>query len=271
MTRGIGYTKHLDETLKQSVYETQVPNMNFLYGASTTKDVDYNIGDRICLPDGRVFRYAKAGNTLNQNYGAKSWNKALVTYSLLGASQVVGDTQVTITVAAGAMGEDADGVIDEDELRGGYIVLYHDSGCYQRGVIGNTALADTGTSITVYLDAELTAVLTSGDQKAEVLGNIYSNVRRSSNTYSSVIGVPMRNATVGQYIWLQTWGPCWLSPDGTMGSAVEERMACFGGDGAIHPHTTNVATKATQHAGFIIQRDSVGSGGPPFIMLQISP
>ena len=33
MSKGQKYTKHLDETLRQGVYGTQVPNIAFLYKA----------------------------------------------------------------------------------------------------------------------------------------------------------------------------------------------------------------------------------------------
>lgn len=38
MARGVYYTKHLDETLRKGVYETQVPNISFLYKVSTTRN-----------------------------------------------------------------------------------------------------------------------------------------------------------------------------------------------------------------------------------------
>jgi len=63
MSRGPLYTKHLDDTLKREIYETQIPNIEFLYEHSSTKNPEYNIGDRVLLPDGRVFRYGLMANS----------------------------------------------------------------------------------------------------------------------------------------------------------------------------------------------------------------
>ena len=61
MSRGMPFTKHFDETLRKGIYETQIPNINFLYEVSSTKNVDYDIGDSVVLPDGRVFFYCLSG------------------------------------------------------------------------------------------------------------------------------------------------------------------------------------------------------------------
>ena len=83
----------------------------------------------------------------------------------------------------------------------------------------------------------------------------------------------MRSATVGQYYWMQTWGPICISPgDAGSGGEAEERQLVFGGNGGVFAHdAAHATTLQEQHAGFIIQKDSAGGDGPPFIMLQISP
>lgn len=275
-TRGVGYTKHFDETLRKGVYGTQIPNLNFLYEVSSTRNPEYHIGDRVCLPDGRVFRYALATGTLVTSAGAKCWDEETIKYAAIAADRAIGDKYVTVTVDADDgvtdAGTDAAGVIAEDELRGGYIVFYDASDVVRQhyGIVGNSATTGAGT-ITIYLDAELAvAVLTTG--YVEVMGNPYGNVRRVNDGNSSIIGVPLRAATDGQYCWLQTWGVICLSPGSTTsdpGADAEERMVWFDAAGNLVCRLDS--DKDRQIAGFIIQKDSSAAAGPPFIMLQISP
>jgi len=258
MTKGAYYTKHFDDTLKRGIYETQVPNVNFLYEASTTINPEYNIGDRVCLPDGRVFRYALAADTLYPGTGCSSYASAALSANSA-AAQVAGDASITFATQT----------VAKDALRGGYLVIYlSDTNILQRGIVGNTVGA--GTTITVYLDAELTVDIAAATF-CEGLGNLYGNVLGASThgEYTSIVGVPTMPATVGQYVWIQTWGVIWLA--GTVGigyNTAYERQLCFVGGGAVESHYAHVGDSA-QNAGFIIQLDL--AAGPPFVMLQISP
>lgn len=273
MSHGKNRTKLLDHSAGLVEGFAGGPSWNFLYEASTVKHPDYNLGDRVCLPDGRSFRYAKAGNTLNADHGAKYWNEELVKYATnVVAAQVAGDSEIQVTVAA-TDGADADGAIAADELRGGYIVIYSNSlSTQQRGIVGNTAIAASGGTITVYLDADLHVAVSTTTSFVEILGNPYENVYSTNNGYSSVAGVPLVEATVGEYVWLQTWGPLWLAPGAAgVGGGAEERECVFGGNGALFEHNVGDTSDQRQHAGHIINKDSAAGDGPPFIMLQICP
>ncbi len=235
------------------------PDWDFLYVASTDKSSNFNIGDRVVTPDGRVFRYAKAADTLYPGMGCSSY----ATYALSASSaagQVVGDKSITF----------ASQTFAEDELRGGYLVIYlSDTNILQRGIIGNSVCSSS--TVTIYLDAALTVDIAAATF-CEALGNLYGNVLGASThgEYTSIVGVPTLPATVGQYVWVQTWGVIWLA--GTVGigaNTTYERQLVFVGGGAVESHYAHVGDSA-QNAGFIIQLDSGGSG-PPFIMLQISP
>lgn len=248
----------------------------FLYRTSTIKDTKWNLGDRVVLPDGRVFRYAKAGNIIaNIQQGVKCYNQKTdgVDYCALLQGQAIGDNSVKV---------DGGGASDwtEDELRGGYIIIHtHTDLNHQfRGVIGNTP-SDADGYITIYLDAPLTHTLTTS-HSVEVHLNPYSDVRQLNNTtgktgdhYTSVIGMPNVSTTVAaQYLWLQTAGPCWANPHGTLGyaSTADERALVFDYEGSICPYTDAVDTDAQmQHAGFQIERQASGAGSA-FFMLQIS-
>jgi len=248
---------------------------DFLYRHSTVKDAKWNIGDRAVLPDGRVFRYAKAGGTLQCDYACKFSYNEYIEYAALAQSEVVDANSVKITVAAGTVGKNADGVIAENELHGGYIAIFMaglgDS--QNRGIVGNSALAAAGTSITVYLDASLDRAV-STDDHAEVLGNPYDGVQdtqASADSYASKAGLPNVPATVNQYCWIQTWGPRWMSPTANAtGGETNERDVYFDSNGGVSEFSYGDDLYDRQRAGFVIDKQTAGTDGAPFIMLQIS-
>jgi len=232
-----------------------------IYNADSTQL--YPLGTRLQVDD-RVFRYACAGtNGVKAGYGAFYKVSLAVTYESAGAASVVGDRTMTITEA-----------LTLNQLAGGYVVMGHNAAAttQNRRIISNTAGATTST---ITLDGPIAV---AGTHAVEIIPSIYGDLQTSgSNEYDGVAGVPARTATNNQYFWVQTWGPCWIVPGGagTPGSTAAERTVYFVGDGSVNGDVGLVAPttepERRQVAGFIIQTDSSGSGGPPFIMLQVSP
>jgi len=183
-----------------------VPSWDFIYETSLIKHPKYEIGDRVVLPDGRVFRYAIATNAITRNkYAVRFWNQF---------EDGVTICSLTAAVAKGVKSVSVAGTFTEDQLRGGYMIFHQKGTNYQqqfRGIIGNT-VTDTSGNIIIYLDAALHA-LHAGDAGVEVYPNPYSSVRASSaeggyamEDYSSVAGVPnVLTAVANQYLWIQTW------------------------------------------------------------------
>lgn len=146
------------------------------------------------------------------------------------------------------------------------------------GLIGNSA-SDSDGNVTLYLDGPLSHTITTS-HGVEVFANPYLNVRLLNTTaqtkdpYTSVAGVPLVHTTAAnQYLWIQTWGPCWCNPHGTMGSAsvADERELVFDTEGSVCPQADAVDTDdAMQRAGFMLNRTTVSTGSA-FFMLQISP
>jgi len=256
------------------------PDWSFLYEASTVKNSHYNVGDRVALPDGRVFRYAKCGATLesmkffvfshNQLVSEKSDPDARI------GDAAIGDKSLSMTCTAAEIGVNRDGIIAEDELRGGYISIYGSTSGDrpQRGIIGNTALAADGSSFTIYLDAPIKTAITA-DAQCEILANPYSDVRRESGGYVSALGVPCVKATTGQYFWIQTWGICRVTPDTDAHHGHGNNQRAFYVDQygvSQQPSTYNAAKINSQYVGFVIERsDSAFGDCAPFVNLQINP
>ena len=288
MARGVGYTKHLDETLLRGVYEQPVQNINFLYRQSSTRDPEFQVGDRVCLPDGRVFRYAKAGSSMSSmKYGVYGYNQLVAEYSsptcVPTAAIAVGDMSAAFTVTAATIGVSRNGVIAVDELKGGYISFYGTTSGDrpQRGIMGNTALASDGTSITIYWDAPIQTTMNAG-VATEILANPYSDVRSDTEQYgiwSSCLGMPNVLAVSGNYYWIQTWGAFRITPTAAaLGVNQGERMMVFGANGSIcslptwHTQIATTPTHSYQIAGFILERTAGGSeDAAPFINLMINP
>ena len=271
-----------------AIGHSDAPNWDFLYEASTIKHPKYNIGDRVCLPDGRVFRYCKCGT-----YAITSNKFGVANLSILVANKITdgdktnavavtnaaaGVKKITVTFPAGILGDsqcadhDArDGVIAEDDLRGWYISLY--TGVYreERGIIGNSAVAADDTSMVLYLDAALDHELSAST--CEILANPYANVGQTTTNWDSIMGVPTVMAAIGEYFWIQTWGPLRISGTTiTLGQEQNERQFVFAANGVVIPHDNSNETMELQHAGFLIERtENADYSAAPFINLQINP
>ena len=230
-----------------------------IYNADTTQL--YPLGTRLQVDD-RVFRYACAGtNGVNAGWGAFYKVALAVTYEAAGAASVAGDTTMTITETLAL-----------NQLAGGYVVMGHDSAAttQNRRIISNTA----GDSCTITLDGPIHV---AGTHYVEIIPSLYGDLQTVSTEFDGCAGVPAITTTNNKYFWVQTWGPCWIVPGGTgtPGSTAMERAVYFVGDGSING-AVGLISEATeahyrQYAGFIIQTDTSGSGGPPFVMLQVSP
>lgn len=289
MTKGIGNVEYVRQGSEVLVQDQ--PMWGFLYTVSTIKDTKYNLGDRVVTPDGRVFRYAKCGTGgVQSEFGAVNGIKTIAnavapaqvapTSTITGITPTagqIGSTVVTITVGA-TSGAAADGVIAADELRGGYIVIANGANQHpqMRGIIGNDAVATGGGTTNVFLDAGLTAAVVVGTTNIEAMLNPYANMTSGNVTnsaYVSFLGMPAVTSTVGQYFWLQTWGPCWITSDSTTGAAANGREIFFVDNGSV-VSSDKIVDGATntlfQRAGFALDASSAGASNAPMVMLQIS-
>jgi hypothetical protein len=283
MSKGIQNVQYVGSA-SQVMVENQ-PNWTFLYQASTVKDSKFNVGDRVTLPDGRVFRFSLAAGTCNPEVGAYNPQKTFAN-AVAPAQSVIqspiqgqviqagalGSTVVTMTVAAGG-GSLGTGVVAVDELRGGYIVVGNGANQHPqfRGIIGNSAVAAGGGSCDVYLDAALTTAVTVGTTNIETLLNPYAGLKgdNAGGAYVSFLGLPAVVATVGQYFWLQTWGPVWVTSDSLTADDADDRVVYFVDNGSLKSRTDAGGT-LFQPAGFCMDASSAGSSNAPMVMLQIS-
>jgi len=248
------------------------PDWSFIYDASTTQDSKWNVGDRVVLPDGRVFRYAKSSSVLYAGHGAQGDVEMEdgIDWALLGVAQAVGDKQVTFAAATHP-------AYAKDALRGGHILIsdseltgLSDARIQNRGIIGNDASAEDAACV-VYLDGPL--VRTVGTTTyAFCMPSEYSSIYKANKPGASILGVPAVYVDAAdKYFWLQTWGIAWIAISGNLGKTDLYRGFAFRGtDGLIVEYDNSVANATTQYGGFVVDNNWLANGAT-FMMLQLAP
>lgn len=272
MSQGLAKAEYIQT---KGVVVNNAPNWDFLYQVSTVKDPNCTCGDRVVTPDGRVFRYAKAGTGgVQSEWGAamplKTIDVAVAPAQATGAG-AVGSQSVTLTVSA-TSGVAGNGAFALDELRGGYVVIGNGSAQHpqMRCITGNPAKVAGAASLTVTLDAKLTAAVSVGVTTIETMTNPYSDLVPGSGGYQTFLGIPARTATVGQYFWLQTWGPCWITSNSATCNGVGDRTIVFAANGSVVSSDDITVESGLQIAGVAMDASSAGASNAPMVMLQIS-
>ncbi len=243
------------------------PSWDFIYEASTTKNPNYNVGDRVVLPDGREYRYAKSAGACISGQGAEFTYAGYTAYTTFGVAASVGDTEVTVPAATHA-------ALTKDELRGGYICIFDGStnNTQFRGIIGNDAAA-SGAAFKVYLDGALTEAVTTSSA-CETYQNPYAALQTGTMNYNPKAGVPAVKVTAANvYFWVQIKGFCWIAPQGgklgtTEGGYVGGLWSDVGNISDFNTSigVTVVAGRGTQYAGYAVLGDADNIG--PLFMLQ---
>jgi hypothetical protein len=249
------------------VGHVEAPNYDFLYHTSSVKDPKWEIGDRVVLPDGRVFRYGKAAGALNPKFGAKN-GVTFLDSDNTEAVAALGATEISITLTATSAGATYFGT--KDGMVGGYFSQPDTAHAQFRRIVTHPA-GDDGDIIKIKLDAALTKAI-AADSFYEILPNPYGYLKQDGSKMSSVMGMPNEVVASGAYFWMQTWGPKWCNPELTgIGSGDNDRLVVFNNAGSV-TQALNGTTETFQVAGFIIDQTASGNWtNPPFVMLQISP
>ena len=193
----------------------------------------YPWGTLMMLPDGRQFRYVRAGGTIAAGLLAQSevpeanWDELAVnTFAL-------GDKTMAITLGATAM--------DLNEAAWGYVNVEDDTGeGYAYSIFSNPAIGS---------GAEGTFVLNTGVRLAAVaattVGVLKSPYRdiivHPSPPTAIVVGVVQQAMVAGNCGWVQVWGPCSVLTEGTLviGDSVQPSSSA---DGAVTPMTLTEGT-----------------------------
>jgi len=228
----------------------------------------YTIGSRMQV-DSRVFYYSKAGGTLSTAVGAFSHNNQHVAFAAIDAISE-GDYTIVVTVGAGD-GVLTNGNIAEDELVGGYLVIFNAGQAINRRITANTAVTGGG-DMTVTMDRPAPTDV-ADTEHAEMMASPYLNIQTGAHTMHPLMGMaPVVATLLLPYFWLQTWGPVWISADPSVGTGSDNTLAQFRSSGGVDEWTyDSVFTRQMQMAGFVLCQANGGGQGAPFIQLMLAP
>lgn len=224
------------------------------------------LGARLELDDGRVFRYAKAGST------------ALIAGYVQQSAATIGSTteQVNMTVTvAGAVGKNSVTItavtdaITANLFKDGYLVTYDGTATQGGGqtykIQSNGACGAAGNFAVTTYDPFIVAISTSA--KAAVCKNPYDSVVIwAYATFTGIpVGVPLVAVTASYYCWLQTWGICGVWVDSTAALTVGADVVMSNAvDGSVEPDD---AAKAYAHIGYALAAGAGSKCVPIFLRL----
>jgi hypothetical protein len=238
---------------------------DYIYSTSTVKDPNYEIGDRVVLPDGREYRYSKSASAITGAMGCKFSLTGHQAYTAFGAAHVAGVTAITVPAGTHA-------ALTKDELRGGMVIIFDATGggTCTRGILGNdVSLADV--AYTLYLDGPTHIAITTSDA-IEVFANPWSALVNSTDVVLPVAGVPATAvAATATYFWCQTKGLTFINPQAAVGTTNGGVGVNWRHDGSLEDVETALAVTvaendSTQYAGYCVAGSASGNG--PLFNLQ---
>lgn len=163
----------------------------------------YEVGQRYSSPDGRVFRYAKAGGstlargkltvapTVVANHINLSWQTA----------PAVGDRTVKVTLGATAA--------TADQYKAGFLVVQDGTGegrAYK--IAGHPAGLSAGT-LTIYLQDAIDTAGVLSEANVDLIANPWRGAVISvTDQADQPTGVPVVAIAAGEFGFIQTGGPC---------------------------------------------------------------
>ncbi len=291
--------RHLTNGVVLAVLDTSVIDVpqQGLYTASDTQL--HPLGMRYVDPfDGRVFRYGRAATGgVESEFGAgnvmpSSANAAVPTQAAAASAALIACGGVRQDIAAGAAGSDmitvtidsgfgrlGTGVLTANELAGGYAILANGASEHptMRRIVSHAALTTTGGALTLRLDAPLVTAVTTADN-CEINPNPWANLccgnaiganYSTRSGYTTFMGIPTVSATVGQYFWLQTKGPCWITSNNGTCNDANDRDIFFVANGSVVSGTDATVETGNQRAGFAIDASASAASNGPLVYLQL--
>lgn len=163
-----------------------------IYDESSTQK--YEVGQRLCLNDGRVFYYCKNG-AVALAVGKPLQSPVNRTMVANITNAVAGDDYVVIDSAAATI---ADGDYDN-----GYLIMQESGHMYK--IRHSPAIASAAAG-NIYLYDAVGFATTSDD--CTIYKNPCHSVIVQADAVAFTIGVPLIAVTASYYFWAQTWGPC---------------------------------------------------------------
>jgi len=243
------------------------PNTNIPDLSKTDSAQQYDIGCAYTY-NGKAYYYAYVTAAVEGGMAACKSYKQEVSYQLIGAAADQYATSITITVGA-TDGIAAGGVVAKDYLKGGSVQVFTGTTTqFTRGIISNAAVAANGGTCVLELDGAIPAALTTS-MYAEATSSPWSAVLDSTAAWMPKVGLATCYAAASKYVWLQTWGQCWVTSQANIGTAGYHH-AIFKHDGSIEKITTVDLNHSDQYAGWTFSWGAGGAQAAPFVFLMIA-
>jgi hypothetical protein len=211
------------------IFGDQSEPMQDIYESSASQK--YVLGTKLEMPDGRVFRYAKAGGTaLVQARMTQSGVTSAAHYTAIpqtGYARAVGQTDITALVATGAIAGTATGY-EENAFSGGWLVCNKVSPAVLGDIYG--ILASKMVDET-HIDLKLAspwrnAMLATGEITLTVNKFFKTLVFAAYDATAQAAGVPLCAVPIGYYYWSQVKGPAPLLVDGSETMDIGQAVGC---------------------------------------------
>lgn len=233
----------------------------------------YRTGARMQIGD-KVFHYGQAGGICLDNQLSFMMNgqDSPMTAILAGGVAPLGVSRVTIMLANGG-GPAQNGAWPVNYLEGGSVIFMTAGGIYIRGIRTNTVVAAGGGATTITIDRPTLAALIAADS-TEVSCSRYATIVppggvTDGSAFANAVGLATVPCAANDWLWFQTWGPCWFGMDATIGVAAQNRIAYVAPDGSAHALAT--AGAEWQKAGTLVNNAIGGGQGAPFLNLELDP
>ena len=198
---------------------------------TTTKK--HRIGTRMFLQDGRVFRFAKAGEAIGAGMLVQT-PLAAADHDMdlpVQANAAVGATSIKVTIATTA--------VTKDQYEDGYCYINDGAGEGHVYRITAHAAAAAGTVTIPFVPEDVVAeALTAATSLCGLAANPYNGVLLYNTTPDGCpVGVAATEIASGSYGWVQTWGWASLLVNGTqvLGKCAVPGLTT---SGSVDPHVS---------------------------------
>lgn len=243
-----------------------------LYELSATRR--HPLGTRLVRGD-KVYHYAKSGEDMTSNATlARCSHYQTISYANI-AEDASSETNVIKVTVAATDGLAHDGAFAKDDLAGGSIAIFTDAAVnyiLHHDIVSSSVVAAGGGTITLTLGENLGLDVTAATSHVEVMCSQYLDITTAGNDGGEYpyVGVPMRVATLDEpYVWVQTWGPCWIAPAASVGVAYANDIIAVPNATLDVPVYDAADKQYAQRIGFVLTH-AAGAQAAPFIFLQIA-
>jgi hypothetical protein len=136
--------------------------------------------------------------------------------------------------------------------------------------VSHPALAAAGT-LTVKLDSPLERAVTAGTTTIELMESPFSYVKAdgSGGEYVTYLGMATVEAVSGEFFWLQTYGPRWITSNSNTCDSAMDRTIVFVGNGSVVSSNDVTVESGLQIAGYALDTSGSNASNAPMVFLTL--